>query len=387
MKEKKSFLVFSGGNDRAVLGFLRALRSCGEHASIVARTNQDRILWTSFRQDVKWIRKSHELSLQVFAECVRAVREHVGSHTLVVLPSTEYFNTFLLKYRAAIESMGCEIPLVESELYNLLTGKLSSADQFLAAGFSIPRELDNSFSGTQPLVAKPRHNVSREDRSLYPHLLMTHGDLETFHEKNDPADYFFQEYVVGESLYLLFYIARDGRRFTWSQRNLMQQPDGKSMLLAEPAEFHLSATANRLIKFLCSIKFSGLGMIEVIKSADREVFIEMNPRIWGPVQLCVDQGQPLLHAFIGDVLHNDPSHFVALARRTRLKRQNYCWLGGIVDTLGAGRKPLLHTSKISFIKLAYVALRNDIYLRRDSWKCFLRELKTTIKLVLRRERT
>ena len=46
----KAFLVFSGGNDRAVLAFLRALRSCGERACVVARTSSDPIFRTSFRQ-------------------------------------------------------------------------------------------------------------------------------------------------------------------------------------------------------------------------------------------------------------------------------------------------------------------------------------------------
>lgn len=387
-EREKSFLVFSGGNDRAVLAFLRALRSCGAHASIVARTNKDRILYTSFRKDVKWIREGHELNLPVFAECVRRVREHTDDQTLVVLPSTEYFNTFLLEHRAEIESMGCEIPLVGRDLYNLLTGKRSSAEYFSAAGFSVPQEVDALAGGSPPLVAKPYQNVSRQGRSLYPHLLMTRETLDFFHVEHLPAEYFFQEYVHGESIYLLFYIARDGRnRFTWSQRNLMQQPDGKSMLLAEAADFHLSPTAGRLADFLSSIGFWGLGMIEIIKSGKREVFIEMNPRIWGPAQFCVDQGQPLLHAFIGDALHNNPYRFEAVPRRRWSKRGNYFWLGGLADTLGAGSPPVRHPPKASLSKVVYAALRDDIYLRRDSWKCFLRDLQTTIRLALQRERT
>ena len=84
-----SFLVFSGGNDRAVLGFLRALASCGERAHIIARTSNDRILRTTYRQDVKWTRPDHLLSTGIFADCIRRVRDSGVVGELVILPSTE----------------------------------------------------------------------------------------------------------------------------------------------------------------------------------------------------------------------------------------------------------------------------------------------------------
>lgn len=387
-EKKKSFLVFSGGNDRAVLSFLRALRLCGERASIVARTRDDRILCTDFREDVKFIRESHELTLSVFTQCVSRIRGVVGTQTLVVLPSTEYFNAFLLKHRAEIESMGCEVPLIDIDQYNLLTGKRSSADYFSAAGFSIPREVDALLAKEPPLVAKPLHNISSQGRSLYPQLLKTLSDLNTFHAKNNIEDYFFQEYLLGESIYLLFYIARDGQtQLTWSQRNLMQQPDGKSMLFAEPADFHVSSTGTQLANLLRLMGFWGLGMIEMIQTTERQVFIEMNPRIWGPAQFCIDQGQPLLQAFIGDALHNDPCRFIAMSSHKKAVRKNYFWLGGLADTLVAGKRPIWHTNRLSIFRVIYAALHDDVYLRRDSWRCFFRDLKRTIKLALRRERT
>src|SRR5690606_382306 len=88
----KTWLVFGGGNDRAVIAFLRALRLCGERAHIVARTDGDRLLRSDFRHDVAWVRPTHELSLDVFSESIDRVRAKAGSDTLVVLPSSEYLN-------------------------------------------------------------------------------------------------------------------------------------------------------------------------------------------------------------------------------------------------------------------------------------------------------
>jgi hypothetical protein len=311
--------------------------------------------------------------LSIFAECVSHVRDAAGDQTLVVLPSTEYFNTFLLQNRREIERMGCEVPLVEASLYAQLTEKRSAADFFLAAGLAIPRELSLSTDCELPVVAKPFRNISAAGQSLYPHLLDNRTQLEAFLSTYDGKEYFFQEYVQGESLYLLFHLARvGGHDFIWSQRNVLQQPNGKSMLLAEPSDFHNSPTAARIIRALRNAGFHGLGMVEIIQTPDREVFIEMNPRIWGPAQFCLDQSQPLLQAFIGEALHGDPSRF--LKQRSRPHRKRYFWLGGLLETRRSGKSPTWHTTKQSLISVILRNLISDVYLRGDSWRCFLRDL-------------
>jgi hypothetical protein len=370
---EKSFLVFSGGNDRAVIGFLRALRLCGARAHIVARTPDDQILRTDFRRDVEWVRPTHALSLDVFSESIQHVRASVGDGALVVLPSTEYFNTFLLRHRPEIEAMGCETPLVDASLYACLTQKATAVGFFSSAGLSVPREMQVPMIRDQPIVAKPFSNVSSNGRSLYPHLLDDRAQLEAFLARHDADEYFFQEYVHGDSLYLLFYLSKEeGHDFTWSQRNLLQQPNGKSMLLAEPSTFHESETAIRIVHALRRAGFHGLGMVEVIRTPDRDVFIEMNPRIWGPVQFCLDQGQVLLQAFIGEALHNDPQRYVD--RRPRIRRNKYFWLGGLLETLGAGQGPAWHTAKRPLSLTIARNLACDIYLRNDSWRCFTHDL-------------
>src|SRR5690606_28310251 len=90
-----------------------------------------------------------------------------------------------------------------------------------------------------PLVAKPKTNVSADGCSLYPQLLLTRDELERFQAASDELEYFFQEFVRGDSVYLLFYIPRSGAdAIVWSQRNLLQQPGGKSMICASPATLH-----------------------------------------------------------------------------------------------------------------------------------------------------
>ncbi|RYG88547.1 MAG: hypothetical protein EON59_04140 [Alphaproteobacteria bacterium] len=371
--EEKSWLVFSGGNDRAIFAFLRALRLCGERVHIVARTNDDRILRSTFRHDVAWVRPTHDLSLGVISECIDRVRAKAGPRKLVVLPSTEFLNTFLLRHRPKIEGMGCEIPLVDASLYMQLTQKRSASEFFSAAGLSAPREIDLSAALNQPVVAKPYRNVSASGESLYPHLLYNRTALESFLRRHDANDYFFQEFVSGESHYLLFHLSQEqGPDFIWSQRNLIQQPGGKSMLLAEPSTFHESETALRITQALRHAGFHGLGMVEIIRTPERDLFIEMNPRIWGPLQFCLDQGQVLPQAFIGDILHGDPARHIH--RRPRSRRKRYFWLGGLLETLSTDMKPTWHTTMRSISLTIARNLACDVYLRKDSWRCFIHDL-------------
>jgi hypothetical protein len=368
----KSWLVFGGGNDRAVIAFLRALRLCGERAHVIARTGGDRLLRSDFRRDVAWVRPTHELSLGVFSDCIDRVRAKAGSGRLVVLPSTEYLNTFLLQHRHEIESMGCEIPLVDRSLYMRLTEKGSAIDFFSAAGLPAPRTMD-PLPADLPVVAKPYRNVSAAGESLYPQLLHSRAQLEAFLRDHVADDYFFQEFVDGESHYLLFHMSQhEGHDAIWSQRNLIQQPGGKSMLLAAPSTFHKSEAASRIVQALRHAGFHGLGMVEVIRTRERDVFIEMNPRIWGPLQFCLDHGQVLLQAFIGETLHDDPSRYSG--RTPNSRRNRYFWLDGLLETLRSGLEPAWHTARGSISLTIARNLACDVYLRGDSWRCFAHDL-------------
>lgn len=373
MGDTKAFLVFSGGNDRAVLAFLRALSLCDQRAYIVARTRTDRIFRTRFRQDVVHLRETAELTLGIFFDCIQQVRKFAGDRTLVILPSSEYFNDFLLQHREKIKQLGCEIPLVDTEIYRLLTNKRSAADFFAAAGIAIPAEFPVLADARLPLVAKPIRNVNARGVSLYPMLLHTKMDMQQFSSTNEITDFFFQEYVHGQSLYLFVHISGDSRHvLAWSQQNMLQQPQGKSMLLAQPCELHNLPVARHLLDVLHSAKFTGLGMIELIQDGDRITFIEMNPRIWGPIQFCVDQDQPLLQAFIGEWLHGDPERYLACLSHHRCAY--YSWVGGLLDTIVSRGRPTWHVNRITCIKLIVICLRNDVYLRRDSWRCFFFEV-------------
>src|SRR3546814_12500914 len=128
------------------------------------------------------------------------------------------------------------------------------------------------------------------------------------------------------------------------------------MLLAEPSSFHDSETAARIVEALRDANFHGLGMVEFIRAHDRDIFIEMNPRIWGPAQFCLDQAQPLLQAFIGEALHDKPLRLPHQQKRPQ--RKIYFWLDGLHGTITKGESPTGHSTKRSPI---HIILRNPYF--------------------------
>lgn len=304
-----------------------------------------------------------------------------GDAKLVVLPSSEYFNHFILQHRDWVESLGCEIPLTAAETYNLLTNKRSAAALFASAGVQVPAELPALDREQLPLVAKPIRNVDPGGVTQYPVLLRTTEDVDRFVATSTVDNFFLQELVRGQSLYLFVHMSRDPEHVVlWSQRNILQQPQGKSMLLAETSRLHETPIAQRLVGVLSAAGFTGLGMIEMIQDGERLVFIEMNPRIWGPIQFCLDQGPPLLQAFIGKCLHGDPERYASL--QTPRRRSHYFWLGGLLDTLSAHARPDWHADRLSWLELGRICLRNDVYLRADSWRCWFFEIGQSMLKVL-----
>lgn len=373
-KEKRVFLIFSGGNDRAVLGFLRALLLCGEHPYIIARTKKDKIFKTHFKKYVIWTRPTNELSLDIFFECLSQARKVSKNEKLIILPSSEYFNNFLLENRIKIQELGCEIPLTNESIYKTLTNKQSASEFFSKFGVVSPKTVE--FKNKLPIVAKPLLNVS-SGQSLYPQIIETPCQLKCFIESFNKDEFFFQEYVKGESLYLCFFISKNGEEFIYSQSNLIQQSDGKSMLLVEPSDFHFSTTSARLLNGLRDIGFYGLGMIEIIRTNECDYFIEMNPRIWGPIQFCIDQKQIILQAFIGDALYQNS--LIYKDSVAPIKKGRYFWFGGLLEVIFSGKKLKWYKNQKSTIVAVLSNIAYDVYLRKDSWQCFFSEISEIAK--------
>lgn len=372
----RSLLLFGGSNDRAIYAFARAARTCGVPFQVIAWGQEDRILRGGYADSVCAIRHGAELELSLLETWVEAARRRAPDDLLILVPSSEYLNTFLLNLAAAdIARLGVEVPLPDRSLYAQLSDKESATRLFEGNGFRVPRRLDGYHERQLPMVAKPRRNMGCDGRTLYPRLLHTPGDLQAFQREAGARidEYFPQEFVEGSSNYLLMYLAEDGRVYTSSQVNLAQQPNGKSIVLARTGDFHCGDVATASIELLRHSGFKGLAMIEFIIDDEGPCFIEVNPRPWGPLQLCLDHRCGIVEAFLGDVLHDDPDRFRATWARKPTKGR-YAWTGGILQTMRS-RGAIAWQRKSIGGRVADLlrCVTSDVYLRRDSWRVFIDE--------------
>ncbi len=368
--QQKAFVLFSGYNFRVIIALCRLFGRYDIPFGVVARSSDDPIFATRYADRVFQVRDTPSLRKETVLAYLVNFREFNGYQEVIVAPTSEYLNHFLLEHQQAFHRYGIRIPLVDKPCYQLITNKLSFAQYCQRRGIAVPAWVDEVNRIRLPCVAKPRINLVG-DRTLYPYLIFDAGQLESFLSREDPHNFFFQEYIQGRSFYLFYYITSDGRVLRDSQENLAQQPDGKSIVLACTADLHHHSIADRFEAVLKELAFRGIVMIEVKQREDAYYLIEANPRFWGPFQLLINARSPLVTAMLEDQLH------VSLPRRNRDGRHSarYLWAGGIVQALRS-KKALQWYRKPhhSWAGLLFKELPNDVYFRPDTIRYFFREL-------------
>lgn len=322
-------MALSGHNIRAVVALCRWAEAARLPVHLVARGPNDPVYLTDHAQRVFVERAYAALDVAEVKGWIERLRALHGYAQVVIAPSTEFFNRFLLRHRAAIEAAGGIIPLVDEALYERISDKHPFAAMCSSHGIPVPAVFDAP-PERLPFVAKPRSYLSETCSQIKPYLVFTESDREKFLRRESPADFFFQEYVEGDSLYLLAHIARSGQITASAQENLMQQAEGGSIILARPHGFHLEPEARPYLDMLVGAGFHGLVMVEVrrCRRTGRAVMIEANPRMWGPLQFMLDmQADPFTPLFA--------DHGITLGAPPALPpaRAYYFWSGGLSRAL------------------------------------------------------
>ena len=362
-------LILSGYNIRAVVAFCRWATARGVPFHLVARDPSDPIFLTDYAAQVLLTRDSPKLDLAQVLYWAGLLRTRHGYARVLLLPSTEFLNRFMLAHRAALEQAGCMVPLVDQALYCQLSDKYSFGRLCGEAGIAVPAEY-NILPDHFPFVAKPRSYAGIGTRQLKPHLVYGPAERERFLSQEDSADFYYQQYVEGRSLYLLACLPRAGAPALFSQENLVQQPEGGSVILARADDFHLHADALPYLALLAQAGFHGLIMIEVRRAADGTCYmIEANPRLWGPMQLVVDHPTGIFDAFLADYGFATavPEPTVATAGTAAVPC--YYWSGG----LQAG-PPSYHNFSAAALAAQQAAIAAyDIFQRHDSMPLYRHE--------------
>jgi predicted ATP-grasp superfamily ATP-dependent carboligase len=362
----KALIVFSGYNPRGVVAFLRTLEKNEVAYAIIASSENDDILLTDYASKVLATRKQKKLDMDDLLSCINLVKNKLPADKYVIAPSTEALNRYLIENCAEFGNNDCEIPLTEGDMYEKISNKQSFGNLCKTAGRLVPEDYDE-IPHTYPFVAKPKKYFASNGKIYTPRLIFSEAQASEFKNECDLSDFYYQEYIEGDSLYLLYYFYKNGSVVKLSQQNFVQQPEGKSIIAAEMSDFHESDESARYEEFIKSLGFSGLVMIEVKRSSGKNYMIEANPRFWGPSQLFVDAGTNLFEDFLFDngVIDKHPNHQAP-------KPTRYFWEGGLKES--DEREVYYSCSAVEFSKDFAAWHAADIYNRDDTKRLYRKEM-------------
>lgn len=368
----RAVLVFTGYNQRAVVAFLRTLQSHAVDYAIIASSESDPIFVTAYANKVAAIRSVRELDLDDIAEKIDLAKGRLRADSYMIAPSTEALNRFVLQFRRKFIDLGCEIPLVKFDDYKKISDKYSFQALCRGHGIQVPEEFAGLANAKLPCIAKPKEYVSTNGSIYSPVFITSESERRDFARDHNPDDFYFQEFVGGESIYLLYYFYSDGEVAKFSQKNYVQLPGGRSIIAAMSSGFHEGSESEKYESLFKAAGFFGLVMVEVKCWNGNVYMIEANPRFWGPSQLFVDAGLNLFEDFLFDagLIRTKPVH------RLSYGPARYFWFGGTVSSVVEGESLSYH----DYTNERYAGdlpswIMADVYNRDDTRKLFEREIR------------
>jgi hypothetical protein len=362
-------LIYSGLNQRAIVAFCRYALSLKLSFNIVANGKEDSIFDSDFKNHVLYARAKNELSIESVIKDSEELKKIHASSKVLILPSTEFLNRFLLKNVEVLNENSISIGLCERKIYEKISDKYSFSDLCENKGIAIPKEY-KELPQEVPFVIKPKsYAQSFDEVNEKPLLVKTQEDLEKAKKLNKLENYYFQEYVGGKSFYLLYYFFKDGSFSVYSQENLIQQDNGASIVLAVSSSLHKQHIAEKFAKLFIESKFVGLVMVEIKEYQNEYYMIEANPRFWGPSQLILDSNMSLIDDFLFDngvISLKTPNHFE--------EGVFYFWSGGLISDQINGFTPKFYNYSLERFFADYAKLRAiDFYLKKDTIKIYIDE--------------
>jgi SAM-dependent methyltransferase len=367
-ENNRSVLIISGFNQRAIISFCRFANENSIDFYIVAKDKNDTILLSNYRNRIVDIREKLSITLNDFEKWKR----EINKKEIVILPSAEYLNRFILENRKFLENINYIIPLCEMNLYNKISDKYSFTALCKKHKIIIPKEYSDDL--IYPCVAKPKQYFNRDGQIVKPAILYSKETQNAFAEKYNLDEFYFQEFIQGKSIYLLFYFFVDGRVSLFSQENLIQQDNGLSIIAAISSDHHLNDIASKYKNMFLQLSFHGLIMIETKFYKNQYYMIEANPRLWGPSQLILDSGMDLFYRFAEDL---------GLMRINTLNKSYkkdiaYFWSGGIYSDSKEKLEVTYHGNynQEKFMQDYYNFFSSEVYLRDDTINIFHAEHKS-----------
>lgn len=291
-------VIFSGHNDRAVVALCRFLSAVGRPFFLIASHKNDAIFQTDWHHNVLLQRRSPMLSDELMCEVANAVRGK--GYVPALCPTSEFLNRFVLEHRQVMVSQDWHYLLPANDVYLALSDKSRSPSIIYGLIGLLSPATQTVGHWFAPCVLKPNVNVV-DGKMSYPKLCRTSTELHHVLAGLQSEDWFAQAWVEGQSFYLCAYLDQFGGWNAFWQENLLQQPDGKSIVLARTCA-NPGVDVAILMNGLHRLGYHGPFMMEIIRDGTGQLhFIEINPRFWGPLDLARRACPVLMERFLSDM--------------------------------------------------------------------------------------
>ena len=367
--EKPLVILFTGANERAVGAFCRSLQRDRIDFVLITRNTQDALYRTRLRRYLFAQRTQDALDENEFKRLLLDIKAHHPTRPLTIAPSAESINRLLMGMQDWLCQEGIRGISVSPQIYHLFSDKEKLLAAAKVVGLEIPAQIEQLSERQLPLVLKPRVESGPHGQRLYPLLVRNAAEYAEHASHYDAAHYLIQRYIDGQSFYYL-YFRNDAGVVALYQRNIAQQAAGKSMVAAELVRCPDTNTDQRLRALLEQHHYCGFIMFEVMESAGQHFIIEANPRLWGPMQLALENG------FRASWLVQDRHQAPQMAAQQRFlgiwQRDKYLWLGGFVGQPRSDMR-FFAGARSWLINACCWLPRYDIWFATDSLRLFFFE--------------
>ncbi|NBB61645.1 hypothetical protein GVN18_20400 [Pseudomonas sp. ODNR1LW] len=367
--EKPLVVIFTGANERAVGAFCRSLQRDRIDFLLITRNARDVLYRTRLRRHLFAQRTRDALDENEFKRLLLDIKARYPQRALTIAPSAESINRLLLDMQDWLCREGIQSIAVSPNIYQLFSDKEKLLAAATTVGLKIPAVIEQLAETQLPFVLKPRIENNINGQRLYPLLVRNAAEYTEHTRGYDAKRYLIQRYIDGQSFYYL-YFRNDAGVVALYQRNIAQQAAGKSMVAAELASCPDADTDVRLRALLEQHAYRGFIMFEVMESAGQYYIIEANPRMWGPMQLALENG------FRASWLVQDQDTAPQMAPPLRFlglwPRDKYLWLGGFAGQVH-GDMRFFSGARRWLWKACCWLPRYDIWFSTDSLRLFFFE--------------
>jgi predicted ATP-grasp superfamily ATP-dependent carboligase len=327
-------VLVTDGETRAALACVRALAARG-HTVHVAASGARSLAGASRHTSAAHAIGDPDADARGYADRLARTAAAIGAD--LILPVTEVTIGSIYAFGVAER---CAVACPERAAYEAAVDKHELLARAARVGLAVPRTLlcedpprlaalPEPFR--YPVVLKARRSrFLRDGRWVSGSAHVVRDAAELAHVRSSPGlagGALLQEFVPGsgEGVFLLSERGRALARF--AHRRLREKPPSGGVSVLSEAIAPDPELLRGSERLLADLAFTGVAMVEFRRGPEAAYVMEVNPRLWGSLQLAIDAGVDFPSRLVA--LHrgaSPPTPQVALGTRTR-------WLLGDLDHL------------------------------------------------------